>query len=79
MVLELPCTPLDLDLARETYLNALGAATFAGRLAVGSDLLEIARAARAVPAPAHPPRSIDLLLDGLALVVTDGLAAGWFE
>jgi DNA-binding CsgD family transcriptional regulator len=67
--------PLDLDLARETYLSALGAATFAGRLAVGSDLLEIARAARAVPAPAHPPRSIDLLLDGLALVVTDSLAA----
>ena len=67
--------PLDLDLARETYLSALSAATFAGRLAAGSDLLEIARAARAVPGPAHPPRSIDLLLDGLALVVTDGLAA----
>jgi DNA-binding CsgD family transcriptional regulator len=63
--------PLDLDLARETYLSALGAAEFGG----SGDLLEVGRAARAVPAPAHPPRSIDLLLDGLALRVTDGLAA----
>jgi DNA-binding CsgD family transcriptional regulator len=63
--------PLDLDLARETYLSALGAAEFAG----AGDLLEVGRAARAAPAPAHPPRSIDLLLDGMALKVTDGLAA----
>jgi DNA-binding CsgD family transcriptional regulator len=63
--------PLDLDLARETYLSALGAAEFAGAGA----LLGGGRAARAAPAPAHPPRSIDLLLDGMALKVTDGLAA----
>jgi DNA-binding CsgD family transcriptional regulator len=67
--------PLDLDLARETYLNALSAALFAAHLADAGDLREVARAARAAPAPAHPPRSIDLLLDGLALVVTDGRAA----
>ena len=60
--------PLDLDLARETYLNAWGAALFAAHLADAGDLREVARAARAAPAPAHPPRSIDLLLDGLALV-----------
>jgi DNA-binding CsgD family transcriptional regulator len=67
--------PLDLDLARETYLSAWGAALFAGHLADAGDLREVSRAARAVPAPAHPPRSIDLLLDGLALAVTDRQAA----
>jgi DNA-binding CsgD family transcriptional regulator len=67
--------PLDLDLARETYLSAWGAARFAGHLADAGDLLEVSRAARAAPAPAHPPRSIDLLLDGLVLAVTDGRAA----
>jgi DNA-binding CsgD family transcriptional regulator len=67
--------PLDLDLARETYLNAWGAALFAGHLADAVDLREVSRAVRAAPAPVHPPRSIDLLLDGLALVVTDGRAA----
>jgi DNA-binding CsgD family transcriptional regulator len=67
--------PLDLDLARETYLNAWGAALFAGHLAAAGDLLEVSRAARDVHAAADPPRSIDLLLDGLALAVTDSRAA----
>ncbi len=67
--------PLDLDLARETYLSAWGAAVFAGSLASSGNLLEVSRAARALPAPTHPPRSIDLLLDGLALVITDGRSA----
>jgi DNA-binding CsgD family transcriptional regulator len=66
--------PLDLDLARETYLSAWAAAMFAGHLAGAGDLREVSRAARAVPAPEHPPRLIDLLLDGLALMVTDGPA-----
>ncbi len=66
--------PLDLDLARETYLDAWAAAMFAADLADTADLREVSRAARAAPAPAHPPRSIDLLLDGLSLVVTDGVA-----
>jgi DNA-binding CsgD family transcriptional regulator len=65
--------PLDLDLARETYLNAWAAAMFAADLADMGDLREVSRAARAAPAPARPPRSTDLLLDGLALIVTDGL------
>ena len=67
--------PLDLDLARETYLTAWMAALFAGQLAGADDLLEVSRAARALPAPAGPPRPADLILDGLALVVTDGPAA----
>jgi DNA-binding CsgD family transcriptional regulator len=121
--------PLDLDLARETYLTAWMAALFAGRLAGAGDLLEVSRAARALPpsktgpsktgpsktgpsktgpsktgpsktgpsktgpaetgpaetgpsetgpsktGPAGPPRPVDLVLDGLALMVTDGPAA----
>jgi tetratricopeptide (TPR) repeat protein len=63
--------PFDLELARETYLNAWGAAVFAGT----DDLLEICRAARALPPLAGDPRPLDLLLDGLALLITDGHAA----
>jgi DNA-binding CsgD family transcriptional regulator len=67
--------PLNLDLARETYVDAWQAAFFAGYLAGAGDLLEISRAARALPPPAHPPRPVDLVLDGFALLVTDGPAA----
>jgi len=67
--------PLDAGLARETYLTAWLAALFAGRLAGAGDLLEVSRAARAVPASAGPPHPADLVLAGLATVVTDGLAA----
>jgi DNA-binding CsgD family transcriptional regulator len=67
--------PLDLDLARETYLDAYQAALFAGHLAGAGYLLEVSRAVRALPPPAHRPGPGDLLLDGLALLVTDGPAA----
>ena len=67
--------PLDVGLARETYLTAWMAAMFAGRLAGAGDLLEVSRAARALPAPADPPHPADLVLAGLAMVVTDGSAA----
>jgi DNA-binding CsgD family transcriptional regulator len=67
--------PLDVDLARETYLDAWLAALYAGHLAVGGDLEEVSRAARAMPAPPRPTRPADLLLDGLALLVTAGPAA----
>ena len=66
--------PLNLDLARQTYLNAWVTAPLAGRLAGAGDLLEVSRAVRALP-PARSPRPADLLLDGLALLVTDGPAA----
>jgi DNA-binding CsgD family transcriptional regulator len=66
---------LDAGLARETYLTAWLAALFAGRLAGAGDLLEVSRAARAVPVAAGPPHPADLVLAGLATVVTDGLAA----
>jgi DNA-binding CsgD family transcriptional regulator len=67
--------PLDLDLARETYVDAWQAAFFAGYLAGAGDLLEVSRAARVLPPPTHPPRLVDLVLDGFALLVTDGPAA----
>jgi DNA-binding CsgD family transcriptional regulator len=67
--------PMDLDLARETYVDAWQAAFFAGYLAGAGDLLEVSRAARALPAPAHPARLVDLVLDGFALLGTDGPAA----
>jgi DNA-binding CsgD family transcriptional regulator len=66
---------LDLELARETYLGAWGASLFAGRLAGAGDLLEVSRAARALPPLTHPRRPVGLLLDGLALLTTDGPAA----
>lgn len=65
--------PLDVRLARETYLEALDAARFAAHLANGPGLQDVAEAARAV-APAQPPRAADLLLDGLAMRYTDGYA-----
>jgi DNA-binding CsgD family transcriptional regulator len=68
--------PLDARLARETYLEALSAALFAGRLAPASGLREVAEAARGAPPPPRPARATDLLLDGLALLATDGYPAG---
>ena len=65
---------LDAGLARETYLEVFTAALFVGRLspAVG----DVARAARMAPAPSVPGRAPDLLLDGLAVLVTEGYSAG---
>jgi DNA-binding CsgD family transcriptional regulator len=56
---------IDLGLARETHLEALYAATVAGRC--GRGIAEVVAAAQAAPAPPGPPRAADLLLDGLAL------------
>jgi len=68
--------PINADLARVTYLEALGAAIFTGRLASpGGDVPTVARAAGAAPSP-RTPGAIDLLLDGLAANVNQGYAAG---
>ena len=67
--------PIDLDLARQAYVDAWQAAFLAGHLAGAGDLLEVSRTARALPPSAHPPRLVDLALDGFALLVTDGPAA----
>jgi DNA-binding CsgD family transcriptional regulator len=63
----------DPAMARETYLAAWGAALFAGRLAGAGNLVEVSRAALDLPRAAHP-RVLDVLLEGLSLVMTDGLA-----
>jgi DNA-binding CsgD family transcriptional regulator len=67
--------PLDGELAGETYLDAWGAALFAGHLATAGGLLEVSRAARSAPPPTHPPRPSDLLLEGLTTLITEGRTA----
>jgi hypothetical protein len=66
--------PLDAALARQTYLDAWLAAMFAGRFAGAGNLREVSRAARSAPPPADVPSLSDLLLDGLAVLVTEGRA-----
>jgi DNA-binding CsgD family transcriptional regulator len=68
--------PLDVELARETYLDALSAVVLAGRAGdTGAGALEVSRAARAAPAAIHTPRAPDLMLDGLATQYIEGRAA----
>ena len=66
--------PLDPALARDTYLDALASANFAG-IAVPGGLVVAAEAARRAPS-APTPRPWDGLLDGLAVLITEGSAAG---
>jgi DNA-binding CsgD family transcriptional regulator len=66
--------PLDVSLARETYLDALSAGLFAGRLAGGVGAPQVAAAARRAPPPVAQ-RNSDLLLDALAMLFTDGYPA----
>ncbi|MFI6876176.1 AAA family ATPase [Streptomyces sp. NPDC050400] len=64
--------PIDTDLAHETFLDALSAAVFAGRLASDTDAHEVATAARRAPSTAGgPTRVADVLLDALATRFTD--------
>ena len=66
----------DLRLSRDTYLDAWAAALFAGNLArPGGSLLDVSRAALTAPAPAGPSVAGDVLLEGLALVFTQGRTA----
>jgi DNA-binding CsgD family transcriptional regulator len=67
--------PLDIGLARQTYLEVLAAGVYGGRFLSDTALREGATAARAAPAAPQPPSGIDLLMDGLALLITDGYAA----
>jgi DNA-binding CsgD family transcriptional regulator/tetratricopeptide (TPR) repeat protein len=68
--------PLALELARQTYLDAWGAALFAGRLAgPGGSVHDVSEAARAAPRSVASAGPSDLLLDGLAALVTEGRLA----
>ena len=67
--------PLDIHLARETYLDALCATLFSGPSPGGPRMRDVAEAALgAIRAPARP-RPADLLLDGLTTYVLDGFPA----
>jgi DNA-binding CsgD family transcriptional regulator len=66
--------PLDATLARQTYLEAWTAAYFAGQFAGVGSIYEVGRAARSAPPPAGVPQPSDLVLDGLAILVTEGRA-----
>jgi DNA-binding CsgD family transcriptional regulator len=66
--------PLDASLCRDAYLEALLAASNAGRF--GEGVAPAATAALAAPPAADPVTPNDLLLDGLAVLFTEGHAAG---
>ena len=67
--------PLDLLMARASYLDALAAASFAGNAAAEIDLVQIAKGALAAR-PSGTLRPADLLLEGVATRITDGYASG---
>ena len=67
--------PLSPQLARATHLEALGAAIWAADLDAPGALLDAAEAARAAPPAPDPPGAVDLMLDALALRLTEGYAA----
>jgi DNA-binding CsgD family transcriptional regulator len=66
---------LDVRLARETCLEALAAALFTD-VTVGANLRDVAAAALAAPSPLPSARAPDLLLDGMAVLATEGYRAG---
>jgi DNA-binding CsgD family transcriptional regulator len=66
--------PLDAAMARETYLEAIAAAIFAGRLSEGADAREVAEAAREA-ARVESPGAADALLDALVTRFTEGYVA----
>ena len=67
--------PLDAPLARETHLEALLAALWAGDLD-RPGLLAAAEAGRAAPAAPEPPRTVDVVLDAFAIRLTEGYETG---
>jgi DNA-binding CsgD family transcriptional regulator len=66
---------VDPNLARDAYLDAMIAAIFSGHLAVEANVQAVAKAALAVSREG-PARAPDLLLEGLSLLVTDGVSSG---
>jgi DNA-binding CsgD family transcriptional regulator len=68
--------PVDPSLARATYLEALAAATFVGRLARGAGAVDVSRAALAGPPMPPSAGPSDRLLQGLAVRFTEGYSAG---
>ena len=67
--------PLDADLARDTHLEALWAAIWAGDLGSPGGVGAAAEAAQAAPPGPEPTRAVDVLLEAFALRLTQGYAA----
>jgi DNA-binding CsgD family transcriptional regulator/tetratricopeptide (TPR) repeat protein len=67
---------VDPPLARATYLDALAAALFAGRLSRGASALEVAEVVCGARLAPEAPEAGDLLLGGLALLISDGPSVG---
>jgi DNA-binding CsgD family transcriptional regulator len=67
--------PLDARLARETHMEALLAGVWAGDSGGFGGVRQAAKTARAAPPACEPPRAADVLLDALALRLTEGYAA----
>jgi len=65
---------VDAGMARAAYLDALVAAIWANDMASPA-VREAAEAARSAPPGPVPPRAIDVLLDAVALRMTEGYAA----
>ena len=65
----------DVTLARRAYLTAWGAAVSANHLGGARVLAEICSAVRALPPLPPDPHPLDLLIEGFALLATDGRAA----
>jgi DNA-binding CsgD family transcriptional regulator len=66
---------LDVGLARDLHVRAMGAAVMASDLTRGVSIDEAAKAARAAPPISGLERPQDLLLDGLAAFTCEGLSA----
>ncbi|MGZ4323769.1 MAG: helix-turn-helix transcriptional regulator [Solirubrobacteraceae bacterium] len=67
--------PFDVSLARRAYLTAWHAAVAANHLAETNVLLDVCRAVRDLPPLPPHPHPLDLVIEGFALLVTDGHAA----
>jgi DNA-binding CsgD family transcriptional regulator len=67
---------IDATLARETYLDAISAALFAGRLAGDGGMTEVCEAASAATCGLSAPGTADLLLAGLATQHSAGFEKG---
>ena len=64
--------PLDISLARETYVDAFSAVLFGARLHGKVGIRDVAEAARAAPRPPDAePATADLLLDALVALADD--------
>ncbi len=71
--------PLDAALARETLLEVLWAATWAGRFVQVEEIVEAAEAVLASTPSPQAPGPVDLLLNGMTKLNTKGMAASVLE